>query len=76
MQMCFVQVNILHKLNLILQPGILFYQSVIKSSQLQISSARCLSLINFLSDCEVQNYFQKHLIMPALHLCGISGQRS
>lgn len=76
MQMCSVQVNVLYKLSYILKLSISFYQFVIKNSQLQISSDNCLSLINFLSNCEVQNYFQKHLIMPVLHLYGISGQRS
>ena len=76
MQMCSVRVNILHKLSFILKISISFYQSVIKNSQLQISSASWLSLINFLSNCEVQNYFQKQLIVPVLHLYGISGQRS
>lgn len=39
MQMCSVQVNILHKASFILKFSIPFYQSVIKNNQLQISSA-------------------------------------
>lgn len=76
MQMCSIQVNVLYKLSFILRLSITFYQAVIKNSQLQISSASWLSLINFLSNCDVQNYFQKHLIIAVLHLYGISGQRS
>lgn len=56
MQMCSIQVNVLHKLSFILKLSISFYQAVIKNSELQISSASWLSLINFLSNCEAQNY--------------------
>lgn len=76
MQMCSIQVNVLYKLSFILKLSISFYQAVIKNSELQISRASWLSLINFLSNCEAQNYLQKRLIMPVLHLYGISGQRS